>query len=227
MHTNTMRRLSFLFLTAVIGMCWSQPSIAQSQLKDRVVQAVDPSQVTALKGNVHPLARVQFDQGRAEPSMPMRLTIAFKMSPAQQADLDALLASQQDRGSPDYQRWLTPEQFGSRFGLSQADINKVTAWMEGQGFQVEGVPASRNEITFRGTAQQVEAALHTEMHRYMVNGRARYANAGDPSVPAALTDAVFAASRASSAGPRKSNGRSIGRCAGSSSRSIMNSMART
>ncbi len=191
MHTNTMKRLSFFFLTAIIGICWSQPSIAQSQLKDRVVQAVDTSQVTALKGNVHPLARLQFDQGRVEPSMPMRLTIAFKMSPAQQADLDALLASQQDRGSPDYQRWLTPEQFGSRFGLSQADLNKVTAWMEGQGFQVEGVPASRNQITFRGTAQQVESALHTEMHRYLVNGRARYANADDPAVPAALMDAVL------------------------------------
>jgi len=172
-------------------MCGAQLSSAQTQLKDRVVQAVDTAQVTAIKGNVHPLARVQFDQGRAEPSMPMRLTMAFKMSAAQQADLDALLASQQDRGSPDYQRWLTPEQFGSRFGLSQADINKVTAWMEIQGFQVEGVPASRNEITFRGIAQQVESALHTEMHRYMVNGTARYANASDPSVPAALTDAVL------------------------------------
>jgi subtilase family serine protease len=63
--------------------------------------------------------------------------------------------------------------------------------MEGQGFQVEGVPASRNQITVRGTAQQVESALHTEMHRYMVNGRERYANAGDPSVPAALTVTVL------------------------------------
>jgi subtilase family serine protease len=156
-----------------------------------VVQAVDSSQVTAVKGNVHPMARPEFDQGRVDPSMPMRVTMTFKMTAAQQADLDALLAAQQQRGSPDYQRWLTPEQFGSRFGLSQGDINKVTGWLESEGFHVEGVPASRNMITFSGTAQQVESALHTEMHRYVVNGKAHFANASEPSVPAALSDVVL------------------------------------
>jgi subtilase family serine protease len=155
------------------------------------VQAVDASQMAIVAGNVHPLARLQFDQGRVEPSMPMRVTMAFKMTTAQQADLDALLASQQDRGSPDYQRWLTPEQFGSRFGLSQGDINKVAGWLESQGFQVETMPASRNMIAFRGAAQQVESALHTEMHRYVVNGKTHFANSSNPSIPAALTNVVL------------------------------------
>jgi len=191
MHTNTARRLNIFCLTAIIAMCLSELSLAQTQLKDRVAQAVDASQMTVIAGNVHPLARLQYDQGRAELSTPMRVTAVFKMTAAQQADLDALLASQQDRGSPDYQRWLTPEQFGSRFGLSQADIDKVTGWLESQGFNVEGVPASRNEIAFSGTAQQVESALHTEMHRYVVNGRAQYANASNPSIPAAFADVVL------------------------------------
>ena len=155
-----------------------------------MAQAVDTSQVTEVKGNMHPMARPEFDQGRVDPSMPMRVTMTFKMTAAQQADLDALLAAQQQRGSPDYQRWLTPEQFGSRFGLSQGDINKVTGWLESERFHIEGVPASRNMIAFSGTAQQVESALYTEMHRYVVNGKEHYANASEPSVPAALSDVV-------------------------------------
>jgi len=158
----------------------------------RITARVDEAVRTTLPGNTHPLARPEYDQGLVDPSMPMRVTLVFKMTAAEQADLDALLAAQQQRGSPDYQRWLTPEQFGSRFGRSQNDINKVTRWLESAGFRVEGVAASRNMITFSGTARQVEAALGMEMHRYLVNGEARYANASEPSIPAALADEALA-----------------------------------
>lgn len=155
------------------------------------MDAVDTSRIAVVAGNVHPQVRRELDQGRVDPSMSMRVTMTFKMTLAQQADLDALLAAQQKGGSPDYQRWLTPEQFGSRFGLSQGDINKVTAWLVGQGFQVESVPPSRNMITVSGTTQQVESALHTEMHYYVAEGNAHFANASEPSVPAALSDVVM------------------------------------
>jgi hypothetical protein len=146
----------------------------------RITAPIDETAVIRLSGNTHPLARREFDQGRADRSMPMRVTMVFKMTLAQRADLDELLAAQQHRGSPDYQRWLTPEQFGSRFGLSQGDIDKVTGWLRSAGFHVEGVPASRNMITFSGTAQQVESALHTEIHQYTVKGQLHYANASEP-----------------------------------------------
>ncbi len=148
------------------------------------------SQATVLNGNVHPLARPQYDQGRVEAFHANAGDLGVQNVRAQQADLDALLASQQDRGSPDYQRWLTPEQYGSRFGLSQSDINKVTGWLESEGLQVESIPASQNAIVARGSAQQVAAALHTEMHRYLVNGNAQFANSSSPSVPASLADVI-------------------------------------
>ena len=165
-------------------------SLSGQTPKDRIVEAVDKSQATILNGNVHPLARPQYDQSRVESSMPMRVTLVFKMSTAQQADLDALLASLQERGSPDYQRWLTPEQYGGRFGLSQGDLNKVTGWLESEGLQVESIPASQNAIVARGSAQQVAAALHTEIHRYVINGKAQFANSSSPSVPAALAEVI-------------------------------------
>lgn len=159
--------------------------------QSRIIAAVDEAVLTRLPGNTHPLARPEFDQGKVDPSMAMRVTMNFKMTAAQQAELDALLAAQQQRESPDYHRWLTPEQFGSRLGLGQGDIDKVTAWLESEGFSVEGVPASLNMIKFSGTAQQVEAALHTEIHRYNLRGEAHYANANDPSIPVALGDVVL------------------------------------
>jgi hypothetical protein len=181
-----------LLLIAFVLLCTSLRGGAQTTTpQTRITSPIDQTSVTRLGGNRHPLARPEFDQGSVNPSMPMRVTMNFKMTAAQQAELDTLLAAQQQRGSPDYHRWLTPEQFGSRFGLAQIDIDKLTAWLESVGFSAEGVPTSRNMITFSGTAQQVEAALHTEIHRYNVRGETHYANASDPSIPAALADVVL------------------------------------
>jgi subtilase family serine protease len=195
-YTGSMHAPTNTFIALALGVllglfCLPESVMAQGPLKDRIMEAVDTSRIAVVAGNVHPQARRELDQGRVDPSMSMRVTMTFKMTSTQQADLDALLAAQQKRGSPDYQRWLAPEQFGSRFGLGQGDINKVTAWLVGQGFQVENVPASRNMITFSGTAQQVESALHTVMHRYVADGKEHFANANEPSMPTALADVVM------------------------------------
>jgi subtilase family serine protease len=191
MHTR-MKALIPLALGVVLGLsCLPDSAFAQGPLRDRIMEAVDTSRVAVVPGNMHPMAHRELDQGKVDPSMRMRVTVTFKMTAAQQADLDSLLAGQQQRGSPDYQRWLTPEQFGSRFGLSQGDINKVTQWLESEGFRVESVPASRNMIAFSGTAQQVESALHTEIHHYVADGKTHFANASEPSVPVALSDVIM------------------------------------
>ena len=177
--------------TLVLGLLCAQIGFAQSSARDRIVQAVDSSRTIALRGNVHPLARPEFDRGSANGAMALPLvTLFFKPTASQQADLDSLLAEQQDRSSPNYHRWLTPEQFGERFGVSAADLAKVTAWLQSQGFAVIETARGRNWVTFSGTAQQVSAALRTSIHRYTVNGEAHYANASEPFVPAAFADVV-------------------------------------
>jgi subtilase family serine protease len=120
------------------------------------------------------------------------VSLVFKPSPAQQSALDQLLAQQQDRMSPNYHKWLTPAQFGDRFGMSKSDIGKVISWLQSQGLTVTRIAPNRNEVFFRGTAAQVESAFHTEIHNYLVNGEMHFANASEPSVPAALSGVALA-----------------------------------
>jgi subtilase family serine protease len=164
---------------------------AQGTLENRIVNAVSNSDLRQLRGNVHPLARAEFDRGNVPDSTLLpRMTMFFALSTSQQAALAQLLTDQQDRNSLEYHRWLTPQEFGGRFGLSQNDISKVVAWLEGSGFVVLEVPASRNAVSFSGTAAQVTAAFKTEIHRYELNGEQHYANAGEPAMPAALAGVV-------------------------------------
>ena len=160
---------------------------------DRIVSPVDPSQVAMLPGNVHGLARAEFDQGRADGSRVLSaVSLIFKPSAAQQRALNTLLAQQQDLTSANYHKWLTPAQFADRFGVSQNDINKVVAWLQSQGLTVTRIANGRNQIFIEGTIAQIESTFHTEIHNYLVNGVLHYANSTEPGVPAALAGVILA-----------------------------------
>ena len=56
--------------------------------------------------------------------------------PRNQAELDALIAAQQDSSSPQYRQWLTHDEYTRRFGPTEHDFNAVADWLKSSGFQV-------------------------------------------------------------------------------------------
>jgi hypothetical protein len=154
----------------------------------RITSRIDDTRAVALPGNLSPQVRAATDEGRISPMTPMsRMTLTFRLSPQQQSDLVSLLAAQQDRSSASYHQWLTPEQVGERFGVAQSDFDQVAQWLEAHGLKVVERPASRMYVAFSGTAAQVEAAFHTEIHNFALNGELHYAAVAEPAVPAALS----------------------------------------
>ena len=176
-----------LILSFAHGHVLAQTSFAPS----RITAAIDDSKLTVLRGNTSPLLSAAQDRGQAADSLQMdQMLLVLKRSPEQDAALDQLLAQQQDKNSPNYHRWLTPEEFGQRFGASDEDIQKITAWLESRGFRVNEVAKGRNLVNFSGMAGQVRTAFHTSMHQYMLNDRQHLSNSGDPAIPAALSSVV-------------------------------------
>jgi hypothetical protein len=168
-----------------------QISQAQQAAQNRIVQAIEGGKVSALPGTVHPLARKQYDQGPVAASMQLQgMTMTFALSAAQQASLDALLKAQQTPSSSSYHQWLTQAQYADQFGMTQEDIDKVTAWLQAQGFTVDKVVDSRNAIRFSGSVTQAEQAFHTQIHKYVVNGESHFANASQVSLPSAFAQTV-------------------------------------
>lgn len=164
---------------------------AMAEPASRLAAAVDARSTVQLQGSVHPRAQARYDQGRLDGATPIHGSLHLALSAAQEADLDELLREQQDPVSPNYHAWLTPAQYGARFGLSAADLARVKAWLQGQGLTVESVESGGNHIDFSGSASRVESAFQTELHRYSVDGESHFANASNLSVPAALSGMVM------------------------------------
>ncbi len=157
----------------------------------RVSGPIDETQTITLAGNVNPLARPEFDQGEVSLGTRMdKMILLLKPSPAQQAELEALIEAQQNPASPLYHQWLKPAEFGARFGAGAGDLAQVTAWLAAQGFTVDEIPPGNRLIVFSGTAGQVFNAFHTQIHNYQVEGVAHIANAQDPQIPAALSEVI-------------------------------------
>ena len=165
-------------------------SQAVTSVRPLITQTIDETRLTRLRGNTHPLARPEFDLGTAEASLPMkRMLLVLKRSLDQEHQLRKLLDDQQDKASPNYHKWLTPQQYGEQFGPSESDLQTITSWLQSHGFQV-GTTKGRTVLEFSGTAGQVQETFHTTMHKYLVNGEQHWANASDPQIPTALTPAV-------------------------------------
>jgi hypothetical protein len=195
---NSLLVFSFLLaLPAFRAAAQSKPDAAGTSaaqaaaIPARITQAIDETQLVRLHGNVHPLARPEFDQGLVSDATPMnRMMLVLQRGPEQQAALSKLMDEQLSKDSPNFHKWLTPEQFGKQFGPADADIQAVTDWLTRQGFQQIKVGAGRTAIEFSGNVAQVRNAFHTEIHGFNVNGEARQANVSDPHIPAALTPVV-------------------------------------
>jgi len=178
------------FPSALFAQQSSEAESAPVAPRPLITQPLDEALLTVLEGNTHPFARPQFDLGTAPATLPMqRMLLVLKRSPEQEAALRKLLDDQQDKASPSYHKWLTPEQFGQQFGPTDSDMQTITSWLQSHGFQV-GSTKGRTVLEFSGSASQVKDAFHTSIHKYVVKGEQHWANSSDPSIPTALTPAV-------------------------------------
>src|SRR5579864_2340569 len=177
-----------LFFTLGIALS----SFSQVKVSNRITQGIDDRDTAQLRGTVHPLLQHATDQGRMDGGIQLEsVSLTFKRTASQEAAVEKLLAEQQDPKSANYHKWLTPEQYADRFGLSTADLNKVVSWLQSEGFTVNRVARGRTQVWFTGSVSQIETVFRTEMHRYVVNGENHFAHSTELAVPAALADVVL------------------------------------
>ena len=158
----------------------------------RVTKKVDNTKRTTLYGHTPRVLDRAIDLGRVDPKTPTEhLILVLKSSPEQEREARRVIDEQQDKRTINFHQWMTPDEFGTHFGVHDEDIAQVKAWLTSQGFTVENVDRSKRVIHFSGTVGQLEQGFQTEMHYFtMPNGETHISNNRDISVPEALSPVI-------------------------------------
>ena len=192
------RTFPALGLLAFVGMSLLLHAAGSSsavRATPRIAGEISSAALSQIPGSVRAQAQAQFDTGRLAAATKLEgMTLYFSRTKQQQADLQRLIAAQQDPSSGQYHKWLTPEQFAARYGVADVDIAKVQSWLEQQGFAVDSVARSKTFLRFSGTAGQAESAFATEIHTYSIPSATgiekHFAPSKPLSVPAAMASVV-------------------------------------
>lgn len=174
----------------ILGLVFSLSLLGHAVVPNRIASAATEAR-TPVRNTVSPRAMSSTDLGAVPGSLKLDgLMLQFNMTPEQRTALNQLLVDQQNPASPHYHQWLTPQQYGEKFGLSADDISRVTSWLMAQGFTVTGVAKSSTFVTFSGTAAQVQQTFGTTVHSLSLNGERHIANLADPVLPSAIARVV-------------------------------------
>src|SRR5947209_3015182 len=91
--------------------------------RDRITRSIDNTRTVRLSQHIRSEVNAQNDRGAVDGSRLISgVSLVLALSSEQQAALDSLLEAQRDPSSTEYQHWLTPEEFGARFGASENDL---------------------------------------------------------------------------------------------------------
>src|SRR5262245_23634469 len=116
-------------------------------------------------------------------SQQIRMVVSFQLR--DEAALLQLMADLNDPASPIYHQWLTPEEFGQRFGRNETEFNQALTWLQSQGFDVDRQYPNRLAIGFTGTVAAVERAFNVQMGLYWDSNanRSFFSNVNAPTLP--------------------------------------------
>jgi subtilase family serine protease len=127
-------------------------------------------------------------RGSAPAELKVYGTLNFRLT--NEAELDQLILDQSNPKSANYHRWLTPQEFGQRYGARPEAYQATINWLRDAGIKVTRAWKNRLGLEFEGDPASFERAFGVHMNVYDLEGETHYANENSPQLPAEFADEV-------------------------------------
>lgn len=101
-------------------------------------------------------------------------------------ELERFIEMQNVQGSPAFERYLTPQEFGAYFGADRATYARSIEILRNAGFAIVELANNRRDIVAQAPASTVEAFFQTPIDMHVLGSRSFFANRYEPVLPAAL-----------------------------------------
>ena len=139
-----------------------------------------------LAGHVPDRSRQLTALGRVSATNELRLAIGVPLRDP--AGLQQFLAEVYDPTSPNFRKFLTPDELAARFGPSESDYAAVKEFARTNDLKITGFHGNRLLLDVSGSAANLERAFHFKLNRYQHPTEARefFAPDVEPSVDANL-----------------------------------------
>jgi hypothetical protein len=147
-----------------------------------------------LSGNVLPFlgSATAATGSEAQVGNDVPLTLAVGLAMRDRAGLDAYIQQLHDRNSPNFHKWLTPQQIADRFGPTQGDYDAVVSWLKSQGITVTQTFNHRLVIMATATTGTASQVFGVNFGRFTYDNQTFVAATNEPSVPPQLTGVISA-----------------------------------
>jgi kumamolisin len=120
-----------------------------------------------------------------------RVSLALPLVLPRPQALNSYVAGEYTPGNPDYHRFLTPTQFGRRFGAPETEITGTTNALRSLGLNAATPSTNHLYVTATGTVAAIEQAFKISLANFKLgNLPAFYANTDDITLPASLSRLV-------------------------------------
>lgn len=140
----------------------------------------DSGNAYGLTGNTPGLVARAKDTGPVDPSTVISVSVWLKLHNENQ--LDQLVQRQYQKGSAQFHKWLTQDQFNASYAPSSQEVNAVQNFLSAHNLSVLTVAENNFYIKVQGTVGDIEKAFHVQIDSYSLNGVTYRSNTGNPTV---------------------------------------------
>ena len=158
------RMVAFVFATAAL-VALSVPLSAQNYV---------------VSGNTPGFIRHAQDLGPLDPSAVINVTAWLTLH--NENHLDQLVSQQYKKGSANYHKWITQDQFNSSFGPTAQEVKSVRNFMSAHGLTVVEIAENNMYVKVQGSVANVQKTFNVQLHNYNFNGEIHRSNTGNPSI---------------------------------------------
>jgi hypothetical protein len=145
-----------------------------------------PNGRRSLRGHVPAAAARSAALGRLDAARRLRLAVGLPLRDP--AALDELLGQLYDPGSPQYRRFLTPDEFTARFGPTEQQYQTLIDFARTNGLTIAGTAGNRAILDVSGSVADIERVFGVTLRLYRHPSEARnfFAPDREPTVDAGL-----------------------------------------
>ncbi len=186
-HGSTRRRIGAAIALSLAALLTA--SVAAAAVSAASGANVRLGAARVLNGTVPRATAISRYLGALDPAKRIRVALPFVLH--NRAAMNRYVSSEYQPGSSDFHAFLSPRQFGERFGASSAQIARAVDALRRLGLTAGSVGANRLYLPATGTVAALEHAFGVKLGSFRLpTGRTFYANTRNITLPAGLNGIV-------------------------------------